>query len=63
MNEFKNIAEQTGLKAHKIAELLSISIGSVYSYTQGRRVAPKGIIKAFKEINEVINGGDRSWTN
>lgn len=56
--EFSKIADSTGLKPGKLAELLGKTAQTLRLYRSGARNVPKLVAEKVKQLDRAINGGE-----
>ena len=56
--EFSKVADNTGLKPGKLAELLGKTPQTIRLYRSGARNVPKLVAEKVKELDRAINGGE-----
>ena len=56
--EFSKVADSTGLKPGKLAELLGKTSQTIRLYRSGARNVPKLVAEKVKELDRAINGGE-----
>ena len=55
--EFSKVADSTGLKPSKLAELLGKTSQTIRLYRCGQRAIPKLVAEKITELDRLINGG------
>ena len=56
--EFSRIADSTGLKPGKLAELLGKTSQTIRLYRSGARNVPLLVAEKVKQLDRAINGGE-----
>ena len=56
--EFSKVADSTGLKPGKLAELLGKTSQTIRLYRCGQRAIPKLVAEKVKQLDRAINGGE-----